>query len=357
MVSAAAARERSRSPPADAKAAAAKKDLGQLWGVNVGSVPVPKPGESVTAPFTYQGDEVPRGLLASGKVGTKRDGSGSDGDYFGCDFVRRDCTVTNGRGRGFNLDNHGFQLVDSGIEHTEYFNNDKVLNEYYPKCCELGKRMTGAETVYAFDHNLRSKAMSDAKKMVDGGNAVQGPAFVVHNDYSVVSAPRRARDLALPPKMNDTLRPLLGDTPLIDPTKIDELLKGRWAIINVWRNIRTTPVQKLPLGLCEGPTIPMSDVITFEIHYADRVGENYFAAHSKEHQWFYFPEITRDEAVLLKCWDSAGEAFAPKDGSTGKTVPATFSFHSAFEDPSSKADAEDRESVEVRTIAFFPAES
>ncbi|CAE8657155.1 unnamed protein product [Polarella glacialis] len=270
----AAERERSRSPPAAAKPE--PKTLGTTWmsEKDAGSVPLPKPGKSV-APFTYQGDEVPRGLLASGKVGTKRDASGADGDYFGCDFVRRDCAVTNGRGKGFNLDDNGFQLVDHNIEHIDYFNNEKTVSDYYPMCCELVKRMTGAETVYAFDHNVRSKAKAEAEKKVDGGNAIQGPAFVVHNDYSSTSAP------------------------------VDDLLKGRWALIN-------------------------------------------------DHQWSYFPEMTRDEAVLLKVWDSAGEAFKT---APGKSVPATFSFHSAFEDPSSKPDAEDRESVEVRTIAFFPAES
>ncbi|CAE8659593.1 unnamed protein product, partial [Polarella glacialis] len=214
----AAERERSRSPPADAKPE--PKTLGTTWlsEKDAGSVPLPKPGESVTAPFTYQGDEVPRGLLASGKVGTKRDASGADGEfwssgaegvgiqsercYFGCDFVRRDCAVTNGRGKGFNLDDNGFQLVDHNIEHIDYVNNEKTVSDYYPMCCELVKRMTGAETVYAFDHNVRSKAKAEAKKKVDGGNAIQGPAFVVHNDYSSTSAPRRLRDLATPPKLN-----------------------------------------------------------------------------------------------------------------------------------------------------------
>jgi len=143
---------------------------------------------------------------------------------------------------------------------------------------------------------------------------------------------------------------------LVDPATVEEKLSGRWALINVWRNIRAKPVQKLPLALCEGPSVPLGDVVTFEIHYADRVGENYFAGKSVDHRWFYFPFATRDEAILLKCWDSAGAAFAPPGGKiaeSGGRVPATFAFHSAFEDPSTPLDAEDRESIEVRTLAFF----
>ena len=48
-----------------------------------------------------------------------------------------------------------------------------------------------------------------------------------------------------------------------------------------------------------------------------------------------------DEAVLLKCFDSA------EDGRCRYTM------HSAFVDPTSAADAIPRESIETRTIAFF----
>jgi hypothetical protein len=39
---------------------------------------------------------------------------------------------------------------------------------------------------------------------------VQGPARVVHGDYTLNSAPQRLRDLAAPPSMNDTLRTFLS---------------------------------------------------------------------------------------------------------------------------------------------------
>ena len=106
---------------------------------------------------------------------------------------------------------------------------------------------------------------------------------------------------------------------------------------------------------------------------ADRVGENYFAAHSEAHRWYYFPRMLRDEAVLIKCWDSRGEAFAgmleasrgydwppaPEGGGGGgggpALVPATFSLHTGFELPEggAPADAPERESIEVRLVAFF----
>ena len=93
----------------------------------------------------------------------------------------------------------------------------------------------------------------------------------------------------------------------------------------------------------------------FEIHYQDRVGENYFAKHSPEHRWHFYPALTRDEALLIKQWDSAGglarSQGARADG--GATGPCTFSFHSAFEDPTTPPDAPERWSIEVRCIALY----
>lgn len=331
-----------------------KADLGMAWEpLQASNVGFPKPGESTLAPLTYQGDEVPRSCIATGKVKTHRDGSGTDGAYIGCDFVRRDVPVTNGRGMNFTLDENAFAFVTDPIDHIEYFNEEEILHKYYPKCCDLVKRMTGASKVVAFDHNLRSKRLSDASKTINGGNAVQGPAFVVHNDYTVTSAPRRLRQLAAPTKFNDTLRPLLGEKSLLNPDELDSLMKKRWAIVNVWRNIKSTPVQSMPLGLCDSNTVATDDIIVFEIHYADRIGENYFAGGSPNHKWYYFPEATRDEAILIKQWDSFGEQFAENSVPDSQRVPATFSFHSAFQDPASPADADDRESLEVRTIVFF----
>ena len=49
-----------------------------------------------------------------------------------------------------------------------------------------------------------------------------------------------------------------------------------------------------------------------------------------------------DEAVLIRCFDSALKG------------ARRFSAHTGFDDPTSPADAPPRESLEVRTLVFFP---
>jgi len=62
--------------------------------------------------------------------------------------------------------------------------------------------------------------------------------------------------------------------------------------------------------------------------------------------------MVRNEALLLKQWDSQGK-LAGEGGSK-----ATFALHSAFYDPTASEAAPDRESIEVRCICIWepPAE-
>jgi hypothetical protein len=142
----------------------------------------------------------------------------------------------------------------------------------------------------------------------------------VHNDYTEKSGPQRVRDL-------------LGEAA---PAR----LRRRFAEYNVWRPI-AGPVRTMPLALVDASSIASGDLMTADLIYEDRTGEIYHGVYNPAHRWFYFPDMTRDETVLIKCYDSL------TDGR------ARFSLHSAFDDPTSPADAPPRESIEVRCFAFF----
>jgi hypothetical protein len=110
-------------------------------------------------------------------------------------------------------------------------------------------------------------------------------------------------------------------------------------VINVWKPIRG-PVQTAPLAVCDARTIRAGDLVPTDLKYRDRTGEVYSLRFNPQHRWFYFSDMRADEAMLLKCFDS----------DPGR---ARFTAHSAFDDPASPADASPRESIEVRTLAFF----
>ena len=136
--------------------------------------------------------------------------------------------------------------------------------------------------------------------------------------------------------------------------------RRRFAFINVWRNRAEEAVQRAPLALCDAQGVAPSSLVTFELRYADRTGENYFSKHEAGQKWFYYPRIERDEALLIKQWDSHGglarSAGARSDvdsAAAGGVSLSTFSFHSAFELPATPEDAPDRESIEVRCVVVY----
>ena len=256
------------------------------------------------------------------------------------------------------IDDGALKLADPVAKYLDFFDNKQVLDRYYSYCSDFIRDRTGAKSVFAFDHNIRSVSGKKSKKMINGGQQVQGPAHIVHGDYTLTSAPERFGQLAKPAGKNDTLRLLLGKSnSLLSQDTVDETLSnGRFAIINLWRNIVEEPVELNPLALCDASTVSSQDLVVFEIHYADRIGENYFAKHNKKHKWYYFNKITKDEALLIKQWDSNG-TIAKTNGklSDNESIdnPCTFSFHSAFEDPATRDDAPDRWSIEVRCIVIY----
>jgi hypothetical protein len=234
--------------------------------------------------------------------------------------TRQLLTVHNGRPllTELTLDGQGFALVRCPTPVNNFYDPTEVRAVYYPEVERLVKQATGAARVLVFDHNVRCRPM--AKR---GENGAHEPVKYAHNDYTLKSGPQRVRDLL--------------------PGEADELLKHRFAIINVWRPIRG-PVQESPLAVCDANSMRLDDFIATDLKYPDRTGEVYSLAYNPNHKWYYFPQMERDEALLLKCYDSA------QDGR------ARFTAHSAFEDPTSPPDAAPRESIEARTLVFFPPE-
>jgi hypothetical protein len=213
------------------------------------------------------------------------------------------------------LDREGFALLHHQTAVKNFYNEDEIASVYYPECQRVIKEATGAARVVAFDHIVRNAAMS-AK-----GNTIKIPAKRVHDDYTAWSAPQRVRDL-------------MGE-------EAEELLKHRFAIINLWRPIRG-PVLESPLALCDAQSLSEENLVASDLKYPDRTGETYSITYNPNQRYYYFPKMQADEVVLIRCFDSAPEG------------AARFSGHTGFDDPTSPPDAPPRESLEVRTLVFFP---
>ena len=219
----------------------------------------------------------------------------------------------------FSLDTNGFVLTEHETSVRDFYDSDEVKSVYYPEVERLLKRVTGAERVVMFDHIVRNPLLAER-----GEKGARSPAKLVHNDYTFKSAPRRVRDLL--------------------PEEADRLLKNRFAEINVWRAIRG-PIESSPLALCDARSLDAEDSVPTDLVYRDRVGETLGFLYNPKHRWYYFPRMQRNEAILLKCYDSEDDG------------RARFTAHTSFEDPNSPPYAAPRESIEVRALVFWAPES
>ena len=214
------------------------------------------------------------------------------------------------------LDVQGFALRQQKSVVHDFWDDDEVRRVYYPEAERFLKEATGASRIYIFDHLQRRRVAGQQDRSRSGPRQ---PATRVHVDHTARSGPQRVRDL-------------MGD-------EAEELLKGRVQVINLWRPIKG-PLQDSPLAVCDATTIRADDLVASDLVYPHRVGETYSVRYNPSHQWFYVPRMQPDEALLLKCSDTA------------TSVPARFTPHSAFVDPTTPADAPPRESIEVRTLVF-----
>ena len=232
-------------------------------------------------------------------------------------YEEHEMPVYNGRviAGELSIEREGFIFVKHETKVKNFYDEAEVRLLYYPETEQLVKESSGAKRVLVFDHTLRS-----ADSAIREENRISGPVRNAHNDYTEWSGPQRVRDLL--------------------PEEAEELLKHRFAVIQTWRPIRH-PVEREPLAIADARTIGIKELIPSARVYPDRVGEVYHCTFNPAHRWYYFPKMQRNEAIMFKCFDSM------KDGR------ARWTAHCAFDDPASPAGAPPRESIEMRTLAFY----
>ncbi|MFZ5691719.1 MAG: CmcJ/NvfI family oxidoreductase [Pseudomonadota bacterium] len=223
--------------------------------------------------------------------------------------------IRNGRRFETSLDGEGFLLAWHETAVTDFFDEAQLRDVYYREMIDLIKAQSGAKRVVVFDHTLRTADDADR-----AARKIREIVPRVHNDYTEWSGPQRVRDLL--------------------PGEAETLLKGHFAIIQVWRPIRY-PVETFPLAMCDAQSISPDDLIVTERRHPNRIGQTYSVSYNPDHRWFWFPLQRREEAIVFKVYDSL------TDGR------ARFCAHTAFDDPTSPPAARPRESIEIRTLAFF----
>lgn len=223
------------------------------------------------------------------------------------------------RAHEFSVDREGFALRAFPSAFADWEDDPAIRERFYPEVIALVRAAVGASRVVVFDHTIRTKSNA-AQQTAEHTRTQRAPVMLVHCDYTPNSGPLRVRQLL--------------------PDGAEALLKRRFAFYNVWKPI-CRRVEEKPLAMCDATSSDQDDFITMALRYREREGEIFVLRHSPRHHWWYFPGMLPEHALLLKTYESASDG------------RARFLGHSAFEDPNTPPDAPARESIELRTMAFF----
>jgi hypothetical protein len=243
-------------------------------------------------------------------------------------YASHDVIIRNARLAGpFTLDDHGFCLGVHHTDITDWERNYGPDTPYAKQVCEVAKQLSGADFVIPMGGMLRSSGNTSA--------TVQPPAAEAHVDFTQRCAERVAGNLY---KKRAPQGPGFS----------------RFIAFSLWRAL-SPPPQDMPLALCEGRSVrddegthntkvDVDEIPTGDALFAPIEGEENMSAatifhHSPAHRWWYFPDMTPQEVIFIKFYDS--------DHRTAWRCP-----HTAFRD-SSRPDARERRSIEYRGIAFF----
>jgi len=238
---------------------------------------------------------------------------------FGDFDVKMPITDIRGRESEYTLDKDAFMVVSNVPESAErdFTDDESIRRNYYPEVEKLLlDHVPGSNKIFLFDHTIRRSSP----------NAHRAPVIRVHIDQTRKSATARVHQHL--------------------PEEAEELLKGRFRIINIWRPLNG-PVQANPLAFASSSSLKEEDLIPIEHRYPDRTGETAGIRFNEGQKWHYLSGMRNDERLFLECFDS--DSSKPGTKVQGGRVP-----HTAFPDPRTPEGAVGRESIEVRALVFGP---
>lgn len=234
------------------------------------------------------------------------------------DVVPVPMQIMEARGSGMTLDGAGFTLVPHRSKVADFADRAAVDAVHRGEIVELVAGLCGADQVVVSSPGLlRFSERSPSSGALDNSR----PARFAHVDVSDATAAAFAQ------------RAVPADRRLV-----------RFAHYNVWRAL-SAPPQDVPLAVCDARTVAAGDLIPADAIF-DSPGkpewsfEGLVLAHGPTHRWYWFADLTRDEAIVFKTHDSApGRAHC---------VP-----HVAFDNPATGPGTVPRVSIEMRALALW----
>ncbi|MCK1400012.1 hypothetical protein IVB45_06035 [Bradyrhizobium sp. 4] len=229
-----------------------------------------------------------------------------------------DVTIRNARPivNELSLDREGFTLIKHKVscakEHDPEIMRDRYLKEMVP----FIKNYFNASWVVPRRSGviLRSAGGGPIPRVLK-------PDGLAHIDYAPIAGPMLAA---------------IED----ESQSIPSRAYSRLMIIQTWHAF-SPPPQDFPLAFCDGRSVDDADIVVVEGRTFLNTPLRLCLAHfNPAHRWYYFPEMTADEFILFKGYDSEVHC-NPK------------AVHAAFDNRRAFPNAKPRESLEARFFVYY----
>ncbi len=225
------------------------------------------------------------------------------------------------------VDSHGFELLVAPTA-LDLLDNAVVQQHYYAECRDMLRQARRCHDVRGGAHEYRNgfggrQGRYGVKPTPNGSGGAYAQG--IHGDMCAAVEHRFKR--------------IIPD-------------ERHFESINIWRSVKKgETVQMMPLAVCDMRSVDPRDIVfgdgtnTGDIRQYRKVVDQR-VIYSPHQRWYYFPNMTEDEVLIFRQYDTRQEAL------NLRTV-----FHTAVEHPDSLVDAPPRYSIEVRMQAIYEVES
>ncbi|CAF2080883.1 unnamed protein product [Rotaria magnacalcarata] len=228
-----------------------------------------------------------------------------------------------GKEKSVDLDKNAFEILkyDGSIQ-EEFEEGSEAQQTYYKEISNILKQRLNTSKVIIYNYAFRSRGVVQPDAQHDDTH--REPALYPHVDID-------------PSAVQDLVEKVLGKD------ESERAMKNRIQIINVWRPLRTNPITKNSLTLCDYRSVNAEkDVHSYTVRGAKLHAAGYLMSRDDQdiHRWYYLSQMQPDEMFVFKMTDT-------------KPDVARFACHTAFINENEPTPSVEQTSLEVRCLILY----
>lgn len=275
---------------------------------------------SSSAPVDRDRLESVRAEIGFARRSPREQGASIEANY-DLSIVAREVIIRDARpiANELSLDREGFMLIAHKMPCGSKSDRAAMCSEYLDAMASFVKDCFHGSWVTHYRHSPLKGPLLRSAETSKKAEGTRRRSNTAHIDFSPVCAPVVA---AITDQENGVpIRPY-----------------SRMMVIQTWRAL-SPPPQDFPLALCDASSILDTDLV--DTYVRGDVTEKLWIPHySPLHRWYYFSQMTEDELIIFKGYDS-DDPRNPR------------SAHTSFDNRPACPSAHPRESIETRFFVYY----